>query len=52
MDSKPDNSYVYNDTAKLNANFDTVADFKSPFMHNKFFIFDEKSVITTQIRWF
>ena len=46
VDSKPDNSYVYNDTAKLNANFDTVADFKAPFMHNKFFIFDEKSVIT------
>jgi len=46
VDSKPDNSYVYKDTAELNAEFGTVSDFRVPFMHNKFFIFDNKAVIT------
>ncbi len=46
VDSKPDNTYVYKDTTKLVSNFDTISDFKTPFMHNKFFIFDEKTVIT------
>lgn len=46
VDSKPDNTYVYKDTEKLNADFDIISDFKPHFMHNKFFIFDNKTVIT------
>ncbi len=46
VDSKADNSFVYRDTTKLISNFQAISDFKAPFMHNKFFIFDEKSVIT------
>lgn len=46
VDSKPDNLYVYRDTAKLTLEFGAITDNRAPFMHNKFFIFDEKSVIT------
>ncbi len=46
VDGKPDNTYVYSDTAELYASFDTISDFKPHFMHNKFFIFDNKAVIT------
>ncbi len=46
VDSKPDNTFVYRDTTKLISNFQAISDFKTPFMHNKFFIFDKKAVIT------
>lgn len=46
VDSKPDNSFVYNDTKRLVQGFSSVSDLKAPFMHNKFFIFDNKKVFT------
>ncbi len=46
VDSKADNTYVYRDTTKLISNFQVISDLRAPFMHNKFFIFDKKTVIT------
>lgn len=46
VDSKADGSFVYRDTTKLVSDFQAISDYKTPFMHNKFFIFDEKAVIT------
>ncbi len=46
VDSKPDNTYIYKDTAKLKENFDIISDSRPAYMHNKFFIFDNKIVFT------
>ncbi len=46
VDSKPDNTYIYRDTAKLKENFDVVSDLRPAYMHNKFFVFDNKKVFT------
>ncbi len=45
-DSRPDNTFVYYDTKDLIKNFNTVSDFNTPYMHNKFFIFDKNTVFT------
>lgn len=45
-DSRPDNTFVYYDTKVLIENFGAVSDKNTPYMHNKFFIFDNNTVFT------
>lgn len=46
IDSKPNGTFVYQDTKKLAESFLAIKDSRAPFMHNKFFIFDNKKVFT------
>ncbi|MBE7705789.1 MAG: hypothetical protein E7Z91_00895 [Cyanobacteria bacterium SIG30] len=48
-DSTPQGKFIYSNTEDLEKLFDLKSDNKHHFMHNKFFIFDNKKVLTGSI---